>query len=254
MKNNKKFKKIFIGGMLIFAAMVCGGCGGENSKKPSDAQQSKEDVDNENTSVEDEANNENVSTEGKTVPEEKFPLPALLDSERLELISVFEFTGMNPDCENVYAEEIGAIQVKNVSGSYLETAELQITMSNGECLEYVVKDIPADMEVMAFELQNQVYDDTYQIEDVQVTAEYSDVNIQDRFAWSVEGSEITVENISDEDMKNVNVQYHCTIDGLSYGGTSYELEVGDLQPGESATVTDMFCFVGDVTVVNVTCE
>lgn len=243
MRYNKKFKKIFFDGLLVFMTILCVGCGNKQDKKASDMQQNQDGL-----------NGENVSLDEGSIGKEKYPLPVMLDSERLELISVFEYTGMNPDCEDTYSEEIGAIQLKNVSGNYLKWVELKITMTDGVCLEFSAEDVPADMEVMAFELQNQVYDKSCKIENIEVIAEYDDVNMQDNFTWNVNGSEITVENISNEKKKDVNVYYHCTIDGLSYGGISYELSAGDLQPGESVTVMDMFCFVGDVTVVNITCK
>ena len=52
-------------------------------------------------------------------------------------------------------------------------------------------------------------------------------------------------------MKKVTVYYHCTIDELGYGGKAYELTIDSLQPGESKTVTDEYCFVGDVKVSNI---
>lgn len=246
-KGREIMKKILLAALLVTMTFTSIGCG---SKTPGQ---------NENQQVENEANQTNPEDQAEATPAvkptkepEKFTFPVLLDSDRLELGSVFESTMPNPDCGYENGEEIATLQLKNVSGSYLKSAQLFVTLSNGDSFEFQVKDVPAGMEILAFDVNNTVYDDMCRVEDIQVDAAYEETDAQELFSWSVNGSEITVENISNETMKDVNVQYHCTIDGLGFGGISYELPVGDLQPGESSTVTDTDCFVGDVTVVNVT--
>lgn len=248
MKKGKKILKSYLlAGCLIFVMAAGCGCGSKNVEDGEHSQvQPTEEVG--------DASGQTVPGVNPTKEPEKFDFPVALDSDKLQLGSVFEYTGMNPDCEEVYGEEIGAIQLKNVSGSYLKSAAVTVTLSNGDVLKYLAQEVPADMEIMAFDTANTVYDDTYRVEDIQVDVEYGESADSKMVTWSVSGSEITVENKSDQEMKNVTIYYHCVIDDLGYGGKAYEMSVEKLQPGEAVTVTDSYCYVGDVKVSNVTYE
>ena len=238
----KNFRNGVILSAVIMTMVLAAGCGNKVSETPS--------VDSREEAV--YATQD--TTQQSSVPEkeeEKFDFPINLDEKSLELGSVFEYTGMNPDCENAYGEEIASIQLKNVSGKYLKSAKVSVVLSNGDTFEFLAQEVPADMEIMAFDIQNQVYDDSYHVEDVQVETEYGEMTTEGVLGWSVDGSDITVENKSDKKMKKVTVYYHCTIDELGYGGKAYELTIDSLQPGESKTVTDEYCFVGDVKVSNI---
>ena len=247
-KYKKAFRKQIILGCLVFIMAAGTGCGRNQTE-------SANNENHEDISVADEGGNETTTPSVKPVKEpEKFDFPVALDSENLELGSVFEYSGMNPDCEDVFAEEIGAIQLKNVSGKYMKSASVKVTLSNGDELNYLVQELPADMEIMAFDTSNMVYNDSYRVEDIQVSAEYGEPADPAMVSWSVNGSDITVENLSGQEVKNVVIYYHCMIDDLGYGGKAYEMSIEALQPGESITVTDSYCFVGDVNVVNVIYE
>lgn len=249
----RKFRYCLLGALLFAMSFFCLGCGAADRTKVDKVQQETtvENADAANEDTENVQGNDSVEPEEL---EEKYTFPLILDSGKLELSSVFEYDGINPDYGDAYGEKISSVQVKNISGTYLKKAEMMLTLSNGTVLEFLLEDIPADMEVMAFELQNQTEIAGERIEDIQVTAEYEDTNAQEKFSWSVNGNEITIENISDQDLQNVTVYYHCSIGELSYGGTSYEMSAGNIGSKESVTISDSYCFVGDVNVVNVTHE
>lgn len=221
--------------LLFMLILLCTGC----SNKPAEVKSGE-------STVPEQALEE--------IPEEEIEglsFPIKLDSDKLVLSSVFEYSGINPDCEDVYVESIHAIQLKNVSGEYLKRAEICVTLSDGQVLNFLVEDVPADMEVMAFEIQNLEYDDTLKVTEAVAKTEYSAEESTEEFAYSVNGNEITVENISEAAKNNITLYYHCTIDGLGFGGCSYELTIDSLEAGESTTVSDTFCYLGDVTIVNV---
>lgn len=237
--------------MLLIAVLFCIGCGKEEAT----------DVKTDELSVTEQpvqelADAESTSEEPvlEETEEEGIAFPFMLDSDRLELSSVFEYAGTNPDCEDVYAEDIGAIQLKNVSGQYLKSAKILVSLSNGEKLNFLVEDIPTGMDVLAFETKNQTYDDTVKVADVVVEAEYSSAEFEGAFSYSVSGSDITVENISGKGQNNIILYYHCTVDGMCFGGQSYELSLEFLDVGASATVSDTACYMGDVTLVNIVAE
>lgn len=258
-------KKIILGG-LFFLLLMSVGCGKNDTeenvtvKKPSQIvgqdrteQDRTEEESAEQERVEAEKQpDDNTSNLKPTKEPEKFEFPIALDENRLEIGSVYGSAMINPDCENAYGEEIATIQLKNVSGNYLKSAKIQVKLSNGDTFHFVVEELPTDMELMAFDIENQDYDNTYRVEDIQVETEYGEIVSADEVSWSVTDSEITVENKSNKKKKNITIYYHCVIDDWGYGGTAYELMIDSLEPGESRTVTEQYCFVGDVKISNVT--
>lgn len=176
--------------------------------------------------------------------------PVLLDEERVELLSVFEYSGINLDQEDAMVEKTAAIQLKNRSGEYLKQIQVHVTLSDGSKLEFLVKDVPAEMEIVALELESQVYAGQ-QVTAVTAETEFAAYDTGGKFICNVSESDITVENISGEDQKEVVVYYHCSLDGVGFGGRSYEIPVGDLAAGESRTVTDTECYLGEIIVAGV---
>lgn len=237
-KKNRNFHCRVLWWLLPAVLLFCTGCGKEQ------AAQRKTDETKAG-----EAKTTQTDTEEQAL--EEITLPLMLDSDRLQLLSVFEYSGINPDCEDTYGENIGAIQLKNVSGQYLQSAQILVLLSDGQELNFLIEELPSDMEVMAFELQNLEYDDTLKIAEVRAEAQYSSEDFEKEFSYNVNGSEITVENISKKDKDNITLHYHCTIDGICFGGRAYELALEPLEAGKSCTVSDTACYLGDITVVNV---
>lgn len=249
--------------MLVVMCLLCVGCG-QQKDSSTDLTTDKNEIsvqDEESHSADQQASSsketetaetETAETEAAEVKALEFPLS--IDEGRLELVSVFEYDGPNPDFEDVFAEEIGAIQLKNISGQYLKSVNILVDLSDGTQLNFLVEDIPADVEVLAFETQNQVYDDTEKVVNISAEGTYSAEEFTELFSYSVSGSEITVENISESAQNNIIVNYHCTIDGLCFGGQSYELSLESLEAGASGTVFDTLCYMGDVTVMNIVAE
>lgn len=249
--------------LLVIMLLLCAGCGqqkdtvADKKDKVSVQEQESQNTDQQISSVEETGSEVTEATEATEAEELEvigIEFPVVIDEGRLELTSVFEYSGPNPDFEDVFAEEIGAIQLKNISGQYLKNVSILVTLSDGTQLNFLVEDIPADVEVLAFETQNQVYDDTTKVVSISAEGEYSAEELTDLFSYSVSGSEITVENISGNAQNNIIVNYHCTIDGLCFGGQSYELALDSLEAGANSTVFDTMCYMGDVTVMNIVAE
>lgn len=241
MKRNQKCMKWL---SILAVLLLCIGCGRQTVQKENAEEKSE-------TLLENAGESENQTE----VPEEKgLEFPVLIDSSRLELISVFEYTGINSDDEDVFAEEIGAIQLKNVSGQCLKNANICLRLADGKQLNFFVEYIPADTEVLAFELESQMYDDTVAVMEAAAESEYFEMDFEKMFSYSVNGNEITVENISGERKEQVTVYYHCTLDGLSFGGKAYKLSLDSLEIDENKTVVDTLCYIGDVTVAAITAE
>ena len=48
----------------------------------------------------------------------------------------------------------------NKSGEYLESADIEVGLEDGSKLEFEIRDIPAGISVLAFEVKNTSYEDT----------------------------------------------------------------------------------------------
>lgn len=273
-KNTKKIISLAI--LWMLAVAVCCGCtAADGSAKKG---QDLADVKTENAQTENAAENIEIESIWQTEPiqksettdsgedelqtqmadsareEEKFTFPMLVDSERLEVTAVFGYTGMNPDAENVYAENIAAIQLKNKSGQYVKKAQITLTLSNGDVLNMELEDIPAEMEALAFEIDNKDYDDHYRIEEISVQSEYEAEKEMTEVSYKINGNQILVKNLTNEKINNVTIDYHCAIDGIYYGGKAFHLQAGEIEAGGEVSAVDENCFVGDIAVVNIAHE
>ena len=86
--------------------------------------------------------------------------PYALEDDGLELTSLFQYTGSNPDCGWAEGTDVGAVILKNETGRYLETLNLTVIMADGTALSFTASDIPHGKTVQVFERENTAYDDT----------------------------------------------------------------------------------------------
>ena len=141
----KKQRKLWI--VLILAIVVILGVviavNQSSSKQESSTEKSEE---NEEASKVTDAADEGLA------------FPYLLEEEQIQVDSLFQYSGINPDAENAECEDVAAIQMKNNSEQYLESAEVSVELSDGTAYSFVVQDIPAGKSVIAFESGNTSYD------------------------------------------------------------------------------------------------
>lgn len=185
--------------------------------------------------------------------EQSLVFPYKMDKDRLEIESVFQYSGMNPDCKEEEGDEIGAIQVKNCSGQYLESAELTMTTADGQIYHFLVEDLPAGSSAMAFELTNKELPTIVSITQMEGTTSYAEQAsaIEDAVSATAGEAGITLKNISAEPMQNLTVIYHCMLDDVYFGGKSYQQQVESLGVGESTTIRADECYLGEAAVVKI---
>lgn len=237
--------------ILVFCMMFFAvGCGEKVTEDAKTGQEALGQTSGEGTQLQEDPQTGEISEEKmQEAVVAGIVFPWMFDEERLELDSVFDYSGINVDQEDVMTENAAAIQMKNMSGQYLKEAKISVTLADGKELAFLVKDVPAEMELIAFEITGQGYEGQ-QVEEVSAEAEYQETGTEE-FAWSVEGSEITIRNLTDQTKENVVVYYHCSIEELGFGGRSYVIELGNLEAGESMTVTDSECYMGEIAVADV---
>lgn len=193
----------------------------------------------------------------ETQQEQLIEKPEIIyQNEDIEIYTIFPSSVVNIDSESEYVTDLSTIEFKNISGKYLKKCEFQITANNGETYEFVAEDIPKDMQVMAFDTSSKTTTAEVEIDDVECNVEkgIKDALMKDTLEIVENGMDITIKNISEEDLTNLVVTCHCVLDELSYGGSKYEYSLEKLGAGETATINAEDCYFGDVKVVRVVAE
>ena len=195
-----------------------------------------------------------VQTEPQeTEPENQVSLPLSLDDGRLELKMLFQYSGVNPDCDNQEGKNVAAVQLVNTSGQYLAEAKLSLTLLDGTQLEFVVTEVPAGDSVIAFSVDNQTIpaDPVCTGAACEATFEAPDATANGKLIVSMEGVTVTVDNISGGDLKNVVVYCRSLFGEDYFGGVTYQYTIDEIPAGGSATVEAWDCILGMAEVVRV---
>lgn len=198
---------------------------------------------------------ESTPTETPATPTPKpgIEFPYVVDEDGLQAEAVFQLGGVNPDCQDEMCENAGALQVKNVSDKYLESADIKAVLTDGAEFNFHVEDVPAGETVLAFDTENKEYDGKTNVKTMEAETTYSaDASLKEEaLNITVEEDGIHVENISGSDIGNLTVKYHCMFDDAYYGGISYEKTVETLGADETVVLDASECYIGEVAVVNV---
>ncbi|MGN0998724.1 MAG: hypothetical protein ACI4PO_04155 [Faecousia sp.] len=208
-------------------------------------------------SMSDEAYAEDPNPELSTAPEETaetvptLSFPLLLEDGRLEVGSLFQFSGINPDCGNREGTDIAAMELKNTSGQYLAEAKITLTLPDGTQLNFTVTELPAGASVMAFSTENlSIPTDAACVSaDCQASFDPAAVTASDQVTAAVDGIHVTLTNISGQDISQIVVYCRGILGEEYFGGVTYSYTVTNLPAGESITVDATDCILGMAEVV-----
>lgn len=176
--------------------------------------------------------------------------PYDLADGRLQITSMFQYTGLNPDADFEEGENIGAIVLTNVSQDYLEDLTVTAAISDGTTLTFRVFDLPAGQTVWAFAEGNGVLD----LKAVCVQIESQSSFTQDpgplgtNVTAEVQGTEVRLTNTSDSTISAGELRCHMVLNDIYFGGTSYAYPVSAIPAGESVAVTAADCILGEIAV------
>lgn len=230
-EKNKKIISMVLGAILILLLILLIAliCHNKNLGKIENAQEKKQE-----------------KTVGITFPYK------LADGE-LEVDSLFQFTGTNPDCGDEDGEDIAALTVINTSNKYLLTAAIQAELSNGNKLSFEIKDLPAGESVMVFEKNNESYELSDTCASLTGTTEFAEDAecMEDKLSIDVQETTITLTNIAGEDLTNLLLHCHCLVDDAYFGGLTYSYPIEGIPAGQSVTVQADECYLGTAAVVRV---
>lgn len=179
--------------------------------------------------------------------------PVTLEDGRLTVQSIFQFSGMNPDAGFEWGDEIAGLQMTNTSGEYLYYAEITVILTDGTALTFQADDVPPGKTVMAFCLEHEPLKSVESCEELYGAAEFGteDHLAADLVQISVSGTEITLKNVSGQDLTDLNVTCHGLLNDSYFGGTAYHYNVASLPAGGTAVVSAVDCILGMTEVVRV---
>lgn len=248
----RKQRKLWI--VLILAIVVILGVviavNQSSSKQESSTEKSEE---NEVASKVTEAAEDDAEEDSEET-NEGLAFPYLLEEEQIQVDSLFQYSGINPDAENAECEDVAAIQMKNNSEQYLESAKVSIELTDGTAYSFVVQDIPAGKSVIAFESGNTSYDGKTGVAFIEAKTAYSSEEgvKEDEVKVTSDDNGVQISNISGDTIGTMKVKYHCVMDDMYFGGISSETEVDGLAAGESTAVDTSESILGDADVVSIT--
>lgn len=178
-----------------------------------------------------------------------FPLLAV--DGKLEIESLFQFEGINPDCDNLEGEKIAAIIVRNVSDVYMKEAKISMVLGDGTGIFFVISDLPAGKSTVAFSTDNTELSDDFCCVSVSTDAVFENVDSVDGISVTVDGMMVTVTNNSANELYGIDVYCRGVFGEWYFGGVTYVYTIEKLAVGESTTITAVDCILGVVDVVRV---
>lgn len=197
--------------------------------------------------------NEEEQTEPSEETDTGLEFPYLLDDDKIQVDSLFQYSGINPDAQNEECEDVASLQLKNNSDQYLEKAEISVELTDGTAFSFEAEDVPAGKSVMAFDTANEAYDGKTGVAFIDAATTYSsDAGLKEEAVKiTSDDNGIQLENISGENLGNMKVKYHCVLDDMYFGGSSMETDVAGLAAGETTTVDTSESILGDAEVVSI---
>lgn len=208
-------------------------------------------VDNEtNESAEASADMSNLDEETE---DPGLPFPYQLEGGKLEVASLFQFTGFNQDCNGEEGEDIASISFTNTSEEFLTSVKLTAVLRDGTELHFEAEDVPAGQGVLAFSKENASYDMANVCESITCEAEFAETAplLSESVSISVEETAVTIVNLTDEELTDLVIHCHTLFDGNFFGGLTYSYPAESIEAGGSITLQAEDCYLGEAAVVRI---
>lgn len=179
--------------------------------------------------------------------------PIVLEAGKLEIESLFPYTGLNPDDDNAEAKDIAAITLVNRSGEYLSEARITLILAGGDAVSFEITDLPAGRRVIAFSADSvEAYENTGCTEaGCEATFDAAATMHDDRIAVSVEGMTVNLQNLTGNEIPELVIYCRCPLGEDFFGGITYQYPVNNLPANGSATVDAWDCVLGMAEVVRI---
>lgn len=186
-----------------------------------------------------------------TEPQIPSAIPCVVAEGKLQISSIFEYSGANPDCDWENGDNICGLVLENISDEHLVYARIELEMSDGSQFLFEAEQIPGGETVWLFERNNQSTQQTNICVATACSAEFQPETLlmQDKVEIDVSGMEINITNQSAEAIPNVEVTCHSVLDNVYFGGTAYTYYADMLPADSSVTVLAEDCFLETAEVV-----
>ena len=180
-------------------------------------------------------------------------LPLTLEDGKLQVESLFQFDGINPDSGNQEQDQIAAILVRNLSKEYLTEAEIVMELSNGVKTSFVVTNLPGERAAMVFSADNSTMKDSDFCVSASCKAQWDEMSgvMPEGIAVSVDGITVTVTNQTAQDIPELTVYCHSLLEEDFFGGITYTYKIENLSANAAAVLEVPECFLGMAEVVRI---
>ena len=177
--------------------------------------------------------------------------PYVLEDGKLEVESLFQFSGVNPDAGDQEANDVAAIVLRNLSGTYLKTATVTAVLDDGSERVFAVQELPAGKSAMAFSVDNALLSESHLCAELSSESVFEDPQNNDSVKISVDGMTVTLENMSGEELSGIDVYCRDVFNDQYFGGVAYQYTIETLSAGETRTVTVLDSLMGITEVVRI---
>lgn len=176
--------------------------------------------------------------------------PYELADGKLKVNSLFQYSGLNPDCNNEEGEDIAALEIENQSDKFCESVEIHVVMQDDTELSFKATNIPAGKKIWVFEKDNQSVGQDSKCKKMEDDSRFGKESLmEDQISASVDDTEITVGNLTGEEITDVTVGCHCLFEDTYFGGVTYSYPAGAIPADSKITVDASDCYMGTAEVV-----
>lgn len=200
-----------------------------------------------------EAAEETAAEETADVEYVATAFPLMLEDGKLEIESLFQFDGINPDCGNQEQDEIATLMVKNTSDIFLTEANIQLETNDGIRIRFVVTNLPAGKSAMVFSSENISIGTDVICTNVSCQALWGEtiVPMPEEIDVSVDGITVTLTNQTGQDIPELTVYCHSLIGEEFFGGITYAYKVENLSANDTVVIETLECIMGLAEVVRI---
>lgn len=184
---------------------------------------------------------------------EAVEFPILLADGKLEISSLFQSTGINPDHSNQEGSDIATVVLTNTSDDMLTAATVTATLDDGTEIRFQAANLPAGKTAMVFSEDHiSLPSDAVCVSIVgEADWDMSGQTMPEGVSASAEGMMITVTNHTAQDIPELIVYCRSPLGEEYYGGIAYEYKVTDLPANGSSTFVAADCILGLAEVVKI---
>lgn len=166
-------------------------------------------------------------------------LPFKLPNENMEILSIGKYSGkFTEDGSDEKKENVLALVVKNTSDEVIDYGEITLKIKGkSNTIQFKITNLKPQTSTVVMESTGKIEfnpDNKYIYLNSKNDMASTMSLMSDKIKLSTKNKEITIENISDEDLKTVYVYYKTVSKGNSYiGGITYRAKFDNVGAGKS---------------------